>query len=769
MALLISYLVKLSISLAAVYLFYRIVLRRLTFYNWNRWYLLAYSAFSFVIPFINVYPVLEKNNWNSIEMMAMIPSVSYQQFLSGTTHKTAPWTYQDWTMLFILVGITIMLVRMAIQQWSFVRIRKSSTLLFNDRIKVYQVDKNIIPFSYGNAIFVNQHQHSEEELREIIRHEFIHVKQRHTIDILWGETLCILNWYNPFAWMLRSAIRQNLEFIADNKVLQNGIDKKEYQYLLLKVIGVSHFSIAPKFNFSSLKKRIAMMNKIKSARVHLLKFLFILPMMGVLLVSFRNAIHNDKNNEPPSSPQGNTHMTAEDPGKKQRGPRVDTLYFRDSKGNIKVGDFSLFEEKDVNGNRFALLLNGKEVSTYKNVDRSRIVSLRTLFGREARKKYGDLGKYGVYEMYTTDAPASMLDTIPGGKKWPSNVESISRYNSQVIVTLKDGTTEKYNFDVKDEKQAYEKKYGKYVAPPPPPPPPAISHEASRPPLPPPPPEAPRKATNDKGYVIGVIKTREEELVIVRDKNKKIVKTVQLSEWLANEKEYTEKYGELPPPPPPIESIPPAAPAPKRSLPEPPVPPPGIDHGIIIAPTGPASPAQNIISPNGPSRSVRLRGVVSPGTEPLFIIDGIKQEPGSNSLQSLNPNDIESINVLKNQSAIDLYGSAGIHGVIIVSTRGSKTVYPNLSVLDNLNDFKGLIMIDGVESTAEELNKLKGEDIESVNVLKAGEETQKYGEKGRHGVILIQKKSKKNAGSNRYVNLVTPNEPMMNAVNMVNKS
>jgi hypothetical protein len=60
--------------------------------------------------------------------------------------------------------------------------------------------------------------------------------------------------------VIKRSIRQNLEFIADNKVVENGIDKKQYQYLLLKVIGNNQYSIATKFNFSSLKKRIAMMN-----------------------------------------------------------------------------------------------------------------------------------------------------------------------------------------------------------------------------------------------------------------------------------------------------------------------------------------------------------------------------------------------------------------------------------------------------------------------------------------------------------------------------
>jgi len=117
------------------------------------------------------------------------------------------------------------------------------------------------------------------------------VKQGHSIDILWSELLCIINWYNPFSWLLKGAIRQNLEFIADGKVLEGGVSKKEYQYLLLKVIGNNHFSIASKFNFSSLKKRIAMMNKMKTARVHIVKFLFILPLVAVLLVAFRKKEH----------------------------------------------------------------------------------------------------------------------------------------------------------------------------------------------------------------------------------------------------------------------------------------------------------------------------------------------------------------------------------------------------------------------------------------------------------------------------------------------
>jgi len=289
MNILMAYIIKLSISLSLVYLFYYLLLRRLTFYNWNRVYLVLYSALAFLMPFVDIYPMLERNNWNGNSVVKMIPSVSYQVSpeLLASLQPSHRWPAENWILLLMSLGAILMLLRLLIQQWSFVRIRHSARLLIDEKVKVYQVDKDIIPFSYGNSIFVNQHLHGEEELKEIIRHEFIHVKQRHTYDILWSELLCMINWYNPFAWLIRRSIRQNLEFIADHQVLENGIDRKQYQYLLLKVVGVAQFSIAANFNFKSLKKRIAMMNKIRSAKVHLIKFLFILPLMAVLLVAFR--------------------------------------------------------------------------------------------------------------------------------------------------------------------------------------------------------------------------------------------------------------------------------------------------------------------------------------------------------------------------------------------------------------------------------------------------------------------------------------------------
>ncbi|AXY76156.1 hypothetical protein D3H65_20135 [Paraflavitalea soli] len=280
-----QYLLKLSISLSVVYLFYALVLRRLTFYTCNRWYLLGYSFLAFFIPFVNISPMLDRGAWKDYKVVQLIPVVGNYEAAASASPLNA-WTV---SLLLLISGIVVMLVRLLMQYLSFRRIRRSSQLLSDNAVKIYQVDKFIIPFSFGRSIFINQHQHNEDELKEIIRHEFIHVKQRHTADILWSELVCMLNWYNPFAWLIRRAIRQNLEFIADHQVLEAGLDRKQYQYLLLKVVGVPAFAIANQFNFSSLKKRITMMNKMRSAKVHLIKFLFVLPLVTILLLAFRSA------------------------------------------------------------------------------------------------------------------------------------------------------------------------------------------------------------------------------------------------------------------------------------------------------------------------------------------------------------------------------------------------------------------------------------------------------------------------------------------------
>ncbi len=284
----ISYIVKASASLVVVYMVYYLLLRRLTFYNCNRWYLVCFSLLSFAFPLINVANIIALFSQEKKEAILQIPSIYNLSVLGNeAVSQRFEWNTANIMLCVLATGTLVFAVRLIVQFISLQKMRRAAKLVVEGPVKVYQVNDKILPFSFANAIFINSETHSEEELREIIRHEYVHVKEKHSIDILIGEILCLFNWFNPFAWLIRNAIRQNLEFIADEKVLQQGFDKTQYQYLLLRVIGVPQFSITNNFNFTSLKKRIIMMNKNRSARANVARFLVILPIVLVLLVAFR--------------------------------------------------------------------------------------------------------------------------------------------------------------------------------------------------------------------------------------------------------------------------------------------------------------------------------------------------------------------------------------------------------------------------------------------------------------------------------------------------
>src|SRR5258705_12263746 len=115
------YILKLSVSLSVVFLFYHLVLQKLTFYNHNRWYLLGYTLLSFFIPFVNISAVLEKNNWNTNDVVTWIP-VIHTTTGSGLPENTAS-AFNVWNavILIIVAGMVIMLVRLLLQLLSFHR------------------------------------------------------------------------------------------------------------------------------------------------------------------------------------------------------------------------------------------------------------------------------------------------------------------------------------------------------------------------------------------------------------------------------------------------------------------------------------------------------------------------------------------------------------------------------------------------------------------------------------------------------------------------
>jgi beta-lactamase regulating signal transducer with metallopeptidase domain len=282
-----AYLLKLLFCLALGYSFYLLLLRRMTWYNWNRYYLLLFPLFALAIPLLPVHLPAEVQNFNAAFFITdAAPQVSANNMQDGVLQTGMQWNMVTILLLVAIAGALFFLFRFFLRFYSLRKARSAAEMVSGGEVKLYHLPGCTAPFSFYNSIYLDMETYQQPELEKIIAHEMVHVSGKHTVDMLLAEFLCIIQWFNPFAWLLKHAIKQNLEFIADDTVLGKGISRKSYQYLLLKVSGAMPYTLANNLLFPSLKKRIQMMNRAKTTKIHLLKFMCIVPLGCLLLVAF---------------------------------------------------------------------------------------------------------------------------------------------------------------------------------------------------------------------------------------------------------------------------------------------------------------------------------------------------------------------------------------------------------------------------------------------------------------------------------------------------
>ena len=277
---LLIYLLKANIALTLFYLAYRFGLRRLTFYVLNRFFLLTGIVCSSVFPLIDVNALLQRHQQIS-EVVAYVPDLGALQ-LQPVNEFTV------WHLLVYIfwVGVAVMAIRFLMQLLSLWRLHRRSQAAVIKQLPVKALQQPVNPFSFFKNIYVNPSQHAPMELDAILQHEQVHVEQWHTIDVMMAELNNIFYWFNPGAWLMRTAVRENLEFITDRRMLQQGIDRKIYQYNLIKVSGIPYATaIANNFNLSHLKNRIKMMNSKRSAKYNMLRYLVLGCVVAVALLS----------------------------------------------------------------------------------------------------------------------------------------------------------------------------------------------------------------------------------------------------------------------------------------------------------------------------------------------------------------------------------------------------------------------------------------------------------------------------------------------------
>jgi TonB family protein len=279
------YLFKSACWLTGFALVYFLFLRNERFFTLKRFYLISGILASFVFPFISFH-------YNAEMQTPVVPTYNpIQDFVPGSPgiQQAVTSDKSEFRIIFLIVYLTGLAVILAKNIYHIIQISKAIS-----RHNVSKMDSAVIirdseypsSFSFFKYIFINPSV-EESEMKEIINHELVHVKQKHWFDLLLAGLLRMLQWTNPFAWIYTKYIRLNHEYMADELALQTSSNPVKYKVALLNQMYRSPvISLINSFNYSINKNRFEMMKKIITSPYRKLKVLLIIPVFAILFYAF---------------------------------------------------------------------------------------------------------------------------------------------------------------------------------------------------------------------------------------------------------------------------------------------------------------------------------------------------------------------------------------------------------------------------------------------------------------------------------------------------
>ena len=279
------YILKVNGLLLVFYFAYHFLLRKETFFQSNRIFLLLGISTSFVLPLLSFTTII----WVDPEPIST--SYVYENIPLGSFEnqvETEPFNWNQFLFSCYILVCIFFLGKLLIELFSFFRIIKKGTKIKSEKIVLVETNESQNPFSFFNYLVINKQNFSPEELELILVHEKIHIQQKHSIDVLISKLLCLVFWFNPMVWRYRKAILENLEFIADQQTSAQTNKTYEYQKTLLKaVICANQLSITNQFYQSLIKKRIVMLNTNPSSKKQLWKYSIALPLILGFIFCFQ--------------------------------------------------------------------------------------------------------------------------------------------------------------------------------------------------------------------------------------------------------------------------------------------------------------------------------------------------------------------------------------------------------------------------------------------------------------------------------------------------
>ncbi len=272
------YLFQANLFLVLFYVLYRMVMRNETMFNVNRFYLLFSGVLALILPLVKMDAIASSDVFG-----VTLPAFVF----SGTQSVEAATATFSWSHLLLAIygiGAIFFLARFLMGLNRIRQLLKQSNVQPQQGYKLVLLKEGNPSFSFFNYLFLGAQEDQQEE-QAIVQHEEVHIRQAHSVDIVFWELIGIVFWYNPIWIGYKTSLQELHEFIADEVVVSEQYNREEYSQILFnQIFGLSPVRFTNNFfNQSLLKRRIIMMNKSKSNRWAGLKYTLVLPLIGAMV------------------------------------------------------------------------------------------------------------------------------------------------------------------------------------------------------------------------------------------------------------------------------------------------------------------------------------------------------------------------------------------------------------------------------------------------------------------------------------------------------
>lgn len=407
------YILQSAVCLAILFLFYSILLSRETFYRYNRVALLCLIPLSFVLPLCHL-PLFTESESAAPVPVVILDNLSAFSYVTDDVEATAAPVPVALVAAIVLywAGVVFFVARYIVTIVHLLRLMSSGRRVTDDEGRqIIVLPRSIAPFSWFGRIVLSEEDYAAHS-REILLHESAHIRKRHSLDLLVADLCTWLQWFNPAAWLLKRELQTVHEYEADAEVIDQGIDARQYQLLLIKrSVGSKFYCVTNHFNHNKLNKRITMMLKKKSNRKATWKYLYVIPVaLCTVTVFARPEVSErldeiastdllamlDKVDSQSATDQSQMVITAASNSNQTNTLNVNIDESGDSSQGNKLKINITENGKPASMDSALCIVDGKKVSR-EEIDKlspDQIKSVTVLKGKMAVEKYGDEAKGG---------------------------------------------------------------------------------------------------------------------------------------------------------------------------------------------------------------------------------------------------------------------------------------------------------------------------------------------------------------------------------------